>query len=141
MTLRTRLLGLSLMLLCGCSAAALASVLGVAAPIAGNALGAYARAADDAQRAADIGPADPLVVALRRALADLAAADARVAAAQLPVECVEPVPVGAPLPPPAVDTAALDAALDARIARAVDARAALGKVPALHAECRCPLRD
>ena len=102
----------------GC--AALASVLGAAAPLAGSALGAYARAADDAQRAAELPATAPEVIALRAALAALAVADARVDVAARPVECSEPVPMGAPLPPPAVD----QAALDERIARAVTATTA-----------------
>jgi hypothetical protein len=110
----------------GC--AALGSFLGIAAPAVGSALGAYAQAADDAQRAAQLPATDPQVIALRSALAALAAADAQVERSVKPVECSEPVPVGAPLPPPAVDQAALDAALDARIARALDARTALAAV-------------
>lgn len=110
----------------GC--AALGSFLGIAAPIAGSALGAYARAADEQQRAAQLPDNDPEVIAMRASLAALAAADAQVERSVKPVECSEPVPVGAPLPPPAVDQAALDAALDARIARALDARMALAAV-------------
>ncbi len=117
---------LAFVLLTGC--AALSSLLGVAAPAVGSALGAYAQAADEAQRAANLPATDPEVIALRSALAALAAADAQVERSVKPVECSEPVPVGAPLPPPAVDQAALDAALDARIAKALDARAALAAV-------------
>lgn len=117
---------LAVLILSGC--AALGSILGIAAPAVGSALGAYAQAADDAQRAAQLPATDPQVIALRSALAALAAADAQVERSVKPVECSEPVPGGAPLPPPAVDQAALDAALDARIARALDARTALAAV-------------
>ncbi len=117
---------IAFVLLTGC--AALGSFLGIAAPAVGSALGAYAQAADDAQRAADLPATDPEVIALRSALAALAAADAQVERSVKPVECTVPVPMGAPLPPPAVDQAALDAALDARIAKALDARVALAAV-------------
>lgn len=96
-------------LLTGC--AALASLVGVAAPAVGSALGAYARAADDAQRAAGLPSTDPEVVALRSMLAALEAAQKKEAAAREPVECIEPVPVGAPKPAPAVNVDALALAL------------------------------
>lgn len=135
MTIRTRLalIFAPSLLLAACTPAAFAAALGLAAsaaPAVGSALGAYAQAADDAQRAAHLPATDPEVVALRSALAALAAADAKVDKAVQPVECTEPVPVGAPLPPPAVDQAALDAALDARITKAVTAQMALRKVRA-----------
>ncbi len=117
---------LAFVVITGC--AALGSVLGVAAPAVGSALGAYAQAADDAQRAANLSSNDPEVIALRSALAALAAADAQVDRSVKPVACSTPVPVGAPPPPPAVDQAALDAALDARIAKALDARVAMAAV-------------
>lgn len=119
--------------LAGCTPAALAGFFGLAtaaAPVVGGALGIYAAAARDAQQQAGLPASDPEVVALRAALAALAAADANVNKASQPVECKDPVPVGAPLPPPAVDTAALDAALVERINKVVDARLALQNVRA-----------
>jgi hypothetical protein len=106
-------------------AAPISSAVVAVAPVVDTALGAYADAAREAQRRADLAPTSPDALALRDALARLAAADARVAAAQRPVACVEPV--GTVAPAPAVDVDALAAAIDARIAATLDAREALVK--------------
>jgi hypothetical protein len=107
------------------AAAPISSAVVAVAPVMDHALGAYADAAREAQRRADLAPASPDALLLRAALARLAEADARVAAAQRPVACVEPV--GAVAPAPAVDVDALAAAIDARIAATLDAREALVK--------------
>ncbi len=109
----------------GAAAAPVSSAVVAAAPVVDAALGAYADAAREAQRRADLAPTSPDALALRDALARLAAADARVAAAQRPVACVEPA--GTVAPAPAVDVDALAAAIDARIAATLDAREALVK--------------
>ena len=129
--LRSAALVASMLTVAGC--AALPAILGIttaAAPIITSALGAYEQAAHDAQAQAGLPASDPLVVAMREGFAALAAADARAIAAASPVACLDPVPVGAPLPPPAVDTAALDAALEERIAKAVTAHLALKRLRA-----------
>lgn len=107
----------------GQAAAPISSAVVAVAPVVDTALGMYADAAREAQRRADLAPTSPDALALRDALARLAAADARVAAAQRPVACVEPVGTAAP----AVDVDALAAAIDARIAATLDAREALTK--------------
>ncbi len=109
----------------GAAAAPVSSAVVAAAPVVDTALGAYADAAREVQRRADLAPTSPDALALRDALARLAAADARVAAAQRPVACVEPV--GTVAPAPAVDVDALAAAIGARIAATLDAREALAK--------------
>lgn len=107
------------------AAAPISSAVVAVAPVVDTALGAYADAAREAQRRADLAPTSPDALALRYALARLAAADARVAAAQRPVACVEPA--GTVAAAPAVDVDALAAAIDARIAATLDAREALVK--------------
>jgi hypothetical protein len=109
----------------GAAAAPISSAVAAVAPVVDTALGAYADAAREAQRRADLAPTSPDALLLRDALARLAAADARVATAQRPVACVEPV--GTVAPAPAVDVDALAAAIDARIAATLDAREALVK--------------
>ena len=109
----------------GSAAAPISSAVVAVAPVVDHALGAYADAAREAQRQADLAPTSPDALALRAALARLAEADARVAAAQRPVACVEPA--GTVTPAPAVDVDALAAAIDARIAATLDAREALVK--------------
>jgi hypothetical protein len=109
----------------GAAAAPISSAVVAVAPVVDTALGAYADAAREAQRRADLAPTSPDALALRAALARLAEADARVAAAQRPVACVEPA--GTVAPAPAVDVDALAAAIDARIAATLDAREALTK--------------
>lgn len=109
----------------GNAAAPISSAVVAVAPVVDHALGAYADAAREAQRQADLAPTSPDALALRSALARLAEADARVAAAQRPVACVEPA--GTVTPAPAVDVDALAAAIDARIAATLDAREALTK--------------
>lgn len=109
----------------GQAAAPISSAIGAVAPVVDTSLGMYADAARDAQRQADLAPTSPDALALRAALARLAEADARVAAAQRPVACVEPA--GTVAPAPAVDVDALAAAIDARIAATFEARDALTK--------------
>jgi len=109
----------------GAAAAPISSAVAAVAPVVDHALGAYADAAREAQRQADLAPTSPDALLLRAALARLAAADARVAAAQRPVACVEPA--GTVAPAPAVDVDALAAAIDARIAATFEARDALTK--------------
>lgn len=111
----------------GC--AALPGILATAGPLAANALGAYAAAAADAQRQAGLPATDPEIVALRAALAALAAAEHGAEVARQPVTCaVAPAHEAAPQPPPAVD---VDRLADALASVAESNRAvveALGKV-------------
>ncbi len=107
----------------GSAAAPISSAVVAVAPVVDTALGMYADAAREAQRRADLAPTSPDALRLRAALARLAEADARVAAAQRPVACTEPA--GTVAPAPAVDVDALAAAIDARIAATLDAREAL----------------
>lgn len=116
--------------LAACTPAALAGFFGAAAPVVGDALGAYAAAARDAQRQAGLRADDPLVVALNSTLAALHAAEDKLDAAKRPVECIEPVPVGEPLPPPAVNVDALATALQDVAASNRAVVEALGKVKA-----------
>ena len=109
----------------GNAAAPISSAVGAVAPVVDHALGAYADAARAAQQQADLAPTSPDALALRAALARLAEADARVAAAQRPVACVEPDAEAAPAP--AVDVDALAAAIDARVEAAVEAREQLSR--------------
>ena len=109
----------------GNAAAPISSAVVAVAPVVDQALGAYADAAREAQRQADLAPTSPDALLLRAALARLAEADARVAAAQRPVACVESA--GAVTPATAVDVDALAAAIDARIAATFEARDALTK--------------
>lgn len=110
----------------GLAAAPISSAVAAVAPVVDHALGAYADAARDAQRQADLAPTSPDALALRSALARLAEAEARVAAAQLPVACVEPA--GTVTPAAAVDVDALAVAIDSRIAAQLDAREQLVRV-------------
>ncbi len=110
----------ALLFMVACDAASLAVIGRVAAPVVDAALGAYADAARDAQRQAELAPTSPDALALRSALARLAEADARVVAAQRPVMCAETA--GTVTPAPAVDVDALAAAIDARVEATMAAR-------------------
>lgn len=107
--MRRKLLAFAALALSLCGCPALGAFITGAAPIVGSALGSYAQAAQAAQ--AGLPADDPAVVGLRSTLAALAAAEGKLDAAKKPVECTDLVPVGAPLPPPAVNVDALALAL------------------------------